>query len=165
MDKQLKPSDFCINWSRIGSSIRRLSLLGWALADLAREAIENGEFEEPEVIAGVEASGVPLGLIVAEELERPFTVVRSRPHIQRAMGSLKGRFHGAISVSFASVEKKRVLIVEDVISSGETLSKIVKALKEAKAKPVGIIVFINKRAQDTIEEVPIRALVKVVPME
>lgn len=114
---------------------------------------------------GVEASGVPLGLIVAEELEKPFTVVRSRPHTQRAAGFMKEKFHGTISVSFASVEKKRVLIVEDVISSGETLSKIIKALKEAKAKPVGIIVFINKRVQDTIEEVPVKALVKVVPME
>lgn len=51
MNKQSKASDFCISWARIGSSIRRLSLLGWTLADLARETIENGEFEEPEVIA------------------------------------------------------------------------------------------------------------------
>jgi len=162
--KGFTASDFCVSWAKIGSSTKRLSFIGWSLADLAREAIEKGELEEPDVVSGVEASGIPLGLIVAEELEKPFAVVRARPHAQKALGALKKKVGNAISVSFAPVEGKRVLIVEDVISTGETLSAVIKALRKVKAKPIGVMIFIDKKAQDKIEGVPVKALVKVMPI-
>lgn len=48
------PIDIFVDWSQIGSSVRRLSLAGWALADLARESIKNEEFEQPDVVVAVE---------------------------------------------------------------------------------------------------------------
>src|SRR5881397_3215931 len=43
--------DVYVNWNPIGSSVRRLTLVGRAMADMVREAIEVGLMEEPEVVA------------------------------------------------------------------------------------------------------------------
>jgi len=166
-DKLVKilPRDFCINWAAIGSNTRRLTLISWALADLIRDTIERGEFEEAEVIAGVEASGIPIGFVIAEELELPFTIVRTRPHMQKktAVTSLQTMPSG-ISATFADVANRKVILVDDVASTGETLSAAIRMLREAKAKPVGIVVLIDKQARQNIGGVPLKALIRVVLM-
>src|SRR5437879_7326595 len=47
--------DVYVNWNPIGSSVRRLTLVGRAMADMVREATEAGLMEEPEVVAGIES--------------------------------------------------------------------------------------------------------------
>src|ERR671924_1021691 len=63
--------DVYVNWNPIGSSVRRLTLVGQAMADMVRESIVMGEMEEPEVVAGIETGGMALGLIVARSLGKP----------------------------------------------------------------------------------------------
>src|SRR5204862_1636059 len=60
--------DVYVNWNPIGSSVRRLTLVGRAMADIVREAVEQNLMEEPEVVAGIEAGGMALGLIVGRSL-------------------------------------------------------------------------------------------------
>src|SRR6266496_2560044 len=60
--------DVYVNWNPIGSSVRRLTLVGRAMADMVREAVEQGLMEEPEVVDGIEAGGMARGLIVARWL-------------------------------------------------------------------------------------------------
>src|SRR5881409_4452747 len=40
--------DVYVNWNPIGSSVRRLTLVGRAMADMVREAVDQGSMEEPE---------------------------------------------------------------------------------------------------------------------
>jgi orotate phosphoribosyltransferase-like protein len=69
--------DYFVDWSNVGSSTRRLSLFGWALADLAKETLERKEFEDFDVVVGLDLSGDPIALIAADELGKPYAIVRS----------------------------------------------------------------------------------------
>src|SRR5256712_10434562 len=69
--------DVYVNWNPIGSSVRRLTLVGRAMADMIREAVEAGLMEEPEVVAGIESGGMALGIIFARSLNKPLASVRT----------------------------------------------------------------------------------------
>lgn len=151
------PIDLFVDWSNIGSNVRRLSLAGWALADLARESIRNEEFEQPDVVVAVEGSGMVLGMSVAEELEKPFAVVRPQRVTDKKLS-------GAINPSFAPIDNKKVLIVDAVMVEGETVKAAVQTARSVRAKPVGIVVLINKSSQDSIDGVPLKALIQLLTM-
>src|SRR5947199_6788677 len=87
--------DVYVTWNPIGSSVRRLTLVGRAMADMVREAVEQGLMEEPEVVAGIEAGGMALGLIVARSLHKPIAPVRPQRHGQQEIA-------GSVNPSYAS---------------------------------------------------------------
>src|SRR5207248_9701405 len=60
--------DVYVNWNPIGSSVRRLTLVGRAMADLVREAVEQHLKEQPDAAAGTAAGGMALGLRAARSL-------------------------------------------------------------------------------------------------
>src|SRR3989442_5192923 len=79
--------DVYVNWNPIGSSVRRLTLVGRAMADMVREAVEQNLMEEPDVVAGIEAGGMAMGLIVAKSLGKPVGSVRQ--HRLRVMKTFR----------------------------------------------------------------------------
>ncbi len=157
------PLDYSVNWSAVGCSTRRLSQIGWAIADLVRENCAHNEFEDFDVVVGIELSGSPLGLIVADDLEKPFAAARVAKPSGVAEGS--NYLSGTISMNFSSVEGKRVLLVTDVISTGIILSDVIKSLKELRATPVGMVAFVDKRGGGDIEGVPVKALVNLISLK
>src|ERR1700745_253086 len=84
--------DVYVNWNPIGSSVRRLTLVGRAMADMVREAVDQGSMEEPDVVAGIEAGGMALGLIVARSLGKPVASVRPQ-RLGEKKGGGGGRPH------------------------------------------------------------------------
>lgn len=87
-----------------------------------------GYFKETEVIAGVATAGIPQGAIVADELGLPFVYVRSKP---------KG--HGMENLIEGKVEKgQKVVLIEDLISTGGSSLKAAEALKSAGCEVLGI---------------------------
>jgi len=157
------PLDFSVNWSAVGCSTKRLSQIGWAMADLIRESCANNEFENFDVVVGIELSGAPLGLIVADDLEKPFTAARAAKPSGAAGGS--NYLTGTISMNFSSVEGKKVLLVTDVISSGIILRDVIKSLKELRATPVGMVAFVDKRGGGDIEGVHVKSLVNLISLK
>jgi orotate phosphoribosyltransferase len=156
----LKPKDsydVYVNWNPIGSSVRRLTLIGRAMADMVRESVEAGTMEEPEVVAGIESGAMTLGLIVARSLGKPVAAVRPQRQGEKKMA-------GAVNPSFASVEGRKVLIVDTILRMGETIRAAIETLEGAKAKPVGIAVLANKSGKESIEGVPVRSLVELLPV-
>lgn len=147
------PIDLFVDWSQIGSSVRRLSLAGWALADLARELVKNVEFEQPDVVVAVEGSGMVLGMSVAEQLEKPLASVRPQ-----RIGDKK--LSGAINPSFASIDNKKVLIVDAILMEGETVKAAVETARSVRAKPTGVLVLVNKSNYDSVDGVPLKALIR-----
>ena len=147
------PTDLFVDWSQIGSNVRRLSLAGWALADLARESITNGTFEQPEVVVAIEGSGLVLGMAVAEQLEKPLASVRP----QRVADS---KLSGAINPSFASIDNKKVLVVDAVLMEGETAKAAIQTARSVRAKPTGIVVLVNKSNYDSVDGIPLKALIQ-----
>jgi len=149
--------DVYVNWNPIGSSVRRLTLVGRAMADMVRDAVDQGSMEEPEVVAGIEAGGMALGLIVARSLGKPVASVRPQ-----RLGEKK--IAGAVNPSFSAVEGKRVLIVDTILRMGETIRAAIETLQAVKSKPIGVVVLANKSGHDSIEGVPLRSLVELLPV-
>ncbi|GAI31575.1 unnamed protein product, partial [marine sediment metagenome] len=74
-----------------------------------------------------------------------------RPHHEKV---------GAFSSNYASVNSKNVVIVDDVVGTGETFRSAIKAIKEERGKPVLCLSLLNKRAQNSISGIPLRALIR-----
>ena len=79
------------------------------------------KFGKPDVIAGVATGGIPQGVLIAQELGLPFIYVRS---------AAKG--HGMGNMVEGAFEKgQRVVVIEDLISTGGSSIKAVESMKEA----------------------------------
>jgi len=68
---------------------------------------------------------------------------------------------GTISQNFAQVEGKNCVLIDDVVTSGTTLSEAVAVLEGLGAKPLAIAVLIDKKGIDEISGVPLNALLRV----
>ena len=94
---------------------------------LAQAIHEN--FPDAQAIAGVATAGIPQGALVAEEMELPFLYVRPKP-----------KDHGLENLIEGKLEKgQRVVLVEDLISTGGSSLKAAAALKDAGAKICGMV--------------------------
>lgn len=87
------------------------------------------KFTDVDVIAGVATGAIAHGVLVAEELGKPFVYVRSAP---KAHG-LENLIEGDLP------EGKRVVVVEDLISTGGSSIAAVKALRKAESEVLGMV--------------------------
>lgn len=86
------------------------------------------EYPEAEVIMGVATSGIPFAALAAEELCMPFGYVRSESKDH----GLKNQIEGA------KVSGRKVVVVEDLISTAGSSVKVVNALRAEGAIVLGI---------------------------
>lgn len=87
------------------------------------------EYGKPDVIAGVATGGIAQGALVAQELGVPFIYVRSSAK-QHGMGNqVEGYFE----------KGQRVVVIEDLISTGGSSLKAVDALREAELDVKGLV--------------------------
>lgn len=148
------PRDIYIDWSNIGRSSIRQRLIAGALLDMILDCID--EPEEIDVVVGVALSGIPLANLVAEELCCEFSTYH--PNKQK---SETKETKGTISQNFAQVEGKNCVLIDDVVTTGSTLSEAVAVLEGLGAKPLAIAVMIDKKGIDDISGVPVNALLRV----
>lgn len=101
-----------------------------------RTLIENGfvtkikeHFPEVEVIAGTATAGIPHGAIIADKMDLPFAYIRSKPKDHGAGNQIEGRV----------VKNQKMVIVEDLISTGGSVLAAAKAAKEAGVDVLGIV--------------------------
>jgi orotate phosphoribosyltransferase len=94
-----------------------------ALADAIRQ-----QFPAAEVIAGVATAGIPQGALVADALGLPYCYVRPEP---KAHGMGK-QIEGYLAAG------QRVVVIEDLISTGGSSLKVVDALRAAGADVLGM---------------------------
>ncbi len=91
------------------------------------------EFPEAEVIAGVATAGIPHGILIADLLTLPFIYVRSKPK-EHGMGN---QIEGMLEAG------KKVVVIEDLISTGMSSMQAVEALQNAGAEVTGICSVFN----------------------
>lgn len=151
------PHDVFVDWSTLGSHGKRLTSIAAALGDLTRESVRAGDFEDPEVIVAIEGSGMVLGVAIAKELEKPFAAVRP----QRVAAK---KLPGLVNPSFHSVQGRRVVIADAVLRAGETHLAAIQTLRSAKAKPVAVIVLVNKSGKTKLNGVPLKSLIQIHPV-
>lgn len=95
-----------------------------ALVQLVKE-----NFGEATAVAGVATGAIAQGALVAEELEMPYCYVRPKPK-DHGMGN---QIEGTIP------EGSKVIVVEDLISTGGSSLKAVDALRKAGYEVVGMV--------------------------
>jgi len=89
-----------------------------------------------DVLAGMELGAVPLVVALALETDMPYVIIRKE---KREHGTGK-------QIEGESVENKKVLIVEDVTTSGGSVVKSIEILREAKAFVDKVIVVVDREA-------------------
>jgi len=98
------------------------------------------EFGSVGCIAGVATAGIPQGVLVAQELGLPFIYVRSKPKDHGTGSMIEGEV----------IPGQRVVVVEDLISTGKSSLQAVQALKDAGCAVAGLAaIFFYGYAQTT----------------
>ncbi|CAI8430940.1 MAG: Orotate phosphoribosyltransferase [Flavobacterium sp. SCGC AAA160-P02] len=91
------------------------------------------KYGKPDVIAGVATGAIAIGILVAQELGVPFIYVRPEP-----------KSHGRKNQIEGYLEKdQRVVVIEDLISTGKSSLNAVKALKEAGSDVKGMVAIFS----------------------
>ena len=67
--------------------------------------------------------------------------------------------------NYAGIKGKNVILIDDVISSGSTMKEAIKFVREQGGTAVLIMVLINKRGEDELDNVPLRALIRARPVK
>lgn len=94
-----------------------------SFADIIHE-----EFNGVEVIAGVATAGIPHGILIADVLNLPFIYVRDKPKGHGLTNQIEGHF----------IKGQKVMVIEDLISTGGSSLKAIAALREAELDVVGL---------------------------
>ena len=103
------------------------ALRSFVKIELARLIAE--EFPEATAVAGVATGAIAQGALVADELGLPFAYVRS-----------KAKDHGMQNLIEGTLpEGAKVIVVEDLISTGGSSLKAVEALRAAGFEVVGMV--------------------------
>ena len=91
------------------------------------------KFPDAEVLAGVATAGIAWGAMAADQLKLPYVYVRPKP-----------KEHGLGNQIEGSLEKgKKVLVIEDLISTGKSSLQVCEVLKEAGAEVMGMVSIFN----------------------
>lgn len=147
--KQKQPEgDVKIGWRSVGVYPARIANISNALSDIILEESEQRNLQIDTVV-GVAINGIPFATYVAETLCCELAVFR--PHHQKS---------GAFSSNYASIKNKNVVIVDDVVGTGDTFSAAIKAIKAEKGKPVLCVTILNKRSHNEVMGVPLRSLIR-----
>ena len=148
------PADVKVGWRTIGVSGSRISSIADIMADVILEEQQKKGFDV-DMISGLTNNGIPLATIVSEILEVDFGMVRT---------SREGTETNYAS-NYAGIKGKNVILIDDVISSGSTMKEAIKFVREQGGNAVLIMVLINKRGEDELDDVPLRALIRARPVK
>ena len=142
-----KPQDVRIGWRTIGVRPQRIAAIGAIMADVAAE--ECGDLID--TVVGISINGVLFANDVASQLGCEVAIHRN---VDGEAGQ------GSLSNKYGQVAGKRVAIVDDVLSTGVTMSKTIDALREAGAEVALCLVLVNKTVRNEIDEVPLRGIIR-----
>jgi len=145
------PKDVKIGWRSLGVYGNRIGFVSAAMTDIILEELEKRSLDA-DAIVGIAINGIPLATVISEELGKELVIYRPS---QERHG--KG---GAFSSNYATVEGKKVVLVDDVISTGETLKATIADVHAAGGTPVLAVVLVNKTGHDDLDGTPLRALIR-----
>lgn len=92
-----------------------------------------GELDDFDTVAGVATAGIAHGALIADHIEKPFIYVRSKAKGHGRENLIEGDFSQA----------KKVLVVEDLISTGGSSIQAVEALRAEGMEVVGVIALFS----------------------
>ena len=94
--------------------------------EMCRLILEN--FDTPDAIAGVATGAIAMGALVADTLGMPYAYVRSTPKDHGLENLIEGNLKPG----------QKVVVIEDLISTGGSSLKAVEAIRAAGCEVVGM---------------------------
>ena len=127
-----EPFTWASGWKSPIYCDNRLALSFPKIRDYIKQALASTvvrTFGGPEAIAGVATAGIPQGTLVADVLGLPFIYVRSKPKAHGLTNQIEGMI----------VEGQKVVVIEDLVSTGGSSIKAVEALRAANLQVMGMV--------------------------
>jgi orotate phosphoribosyltransferase len=87
------------------------------------------KFPEAEVLAGVATAGIAWGAMAADQLKLPYVYVRPKPKEHGLGNQIEGTFE----------KGQKVLVIEDLISTGKSSLQVCDVLRNAGAAVIGMV--------------------------
>ncbi len=87
------------------------------------------KFPEANMLAGVATAGIPWGAMVADQLKLPFIYVRPKPKEHGLGNQIEGFYE----------KGNKVVLIEDLISTGKSSLQVVDVLKKADVEIAGMV--------------------------
>lgn len=111
------------------------------------------QFPDAEVLAGVATAGIAWGAMAADQLKLPYVYVRPKPKEHGLGNQIEGHLE----------KKQKVVVIEDLVSTGKSSLQVVDVLKAAGVEVVGMVAIFTYGfpAADTAFEsagVPLKTL-------
>ena len=126
-----KPFSWASGWKSPIYCDNRITLSHHATRTYIREQLADAvveRFGKPDVIAGVATGAIAHGILVAQELGLPFVYVRPEPKKHGRKNQIEGFIEPG----------QNVVVIEDLISTGGSSLKAVKALEEVGCTVLGM---------------------------
>ena len=87
------------------------------------------KFPEAELLAGVATAGIAWGAMAADQLKLPYIYVRPKPKEHGLGNQIEGFYESG----------QRVVVVEDLVSTGKSSLQVVDVLKEQGLDVIGMV--------------------------
>lgn len=99
------------------------------------------KFEAAEALAGVATAGIAWGAMAADQLKLPYMYVRPKPK-EHGLGN---QIEGAYTAG------QKVLVIEDLISTGKSSLQVCEVLKNAGVEVIGMVSIFNYGFPQAVE--------------
>ena len=135
----LRPNDYFTWTSGIKSPIYCDNRITMSYPSIRREIaagmveVIKEKYQAVEVIAGTATAGIPHAAWVSELLDLPMIYVRDSAKKHGKTNQIEGRV----------LEGQKIVIIEDLISTGLSSLKVAKALREAGAEVLGVVAIFS----------------------
>jgi len=107
-----------------------------------------GKFSEATAISGVATAGIGIGALVADAMSLPFSYVRDKSKAHGRQNSIEGDI----------AADAKIVVIEDLISTGGSTLKAVNTLKEANYHVIGAAAIFSygfENAKNAFKEVDV----------
>ncbi|MDE3144767.1 MAG: orotate phosphoribosyltransferase [Bacteroidota bacterium] len=91
------------------------------------------KFPQAEMLAGVATAGIAWGAMAADQLKLPYIYVRPKPKEHGLGNQIEGYYSAG----------QKVLVIEDLISTGKSSLQVVEVLKQQGLEVVGMVSIFN----------------------
>ena len=91
------------------------------------------QFGEADMLAGVATAGIPWGAMAADQLKLPYIYVRPKPKEHGLGNQIEGAFEPT----------NKILVIEDLISTGKSSLQVVDVLRNAGLQVIGMVSIFN----------------------
>ena len=147
----LRPNDYFTWTSGIKSPIYCDNRITMSYPSIRREIaagmveVIKEKYPAVKVVAGTATAGIPHAAWVSELLDLPMIYVRDSSKKHGKTNQIEGRI----------LEGQKVVIIEDLISTGLSSLKVAKALREAGAEVLGVVAIFSyelKKAHEAFSQ-------------